>query len=94
MSEHAKELKLNFEWKKPNHFYILSSSYQTTSIRINQLPVFVTRWWQPGSRYDLNFKLVKNHKIANDSITTKAKDKNKHRFGILKILEIFWYKVD
>jgi hypothetical protein len=37
-----------------------------------------------------NFYLVKNHKIAINSTTTKAGEKiNKHRFVILRILEIF-----
>ncbi len=36
-----------------------------------------------------NFYLVKNHKIANNSTTTTAREKNKHRFGILRILGIF-----
>jgi hypothetical protein len=35
-----------------------------------------------------NFYLVKNHKIANNSTTTKAREKSKHRFGILRISEI------
>ncbi len=29
-----------------------------------------------------NFYLVKSHKIANNSATTEAREKNKHRFGI------------
>jgi hypothetical protein len=33
--------------------------------------------------------LVKNPKIAKNSTTTKAREKNKHRFGILRIVEIF-----
>ncbi len=37
----------------------------------------------------LNFYFVKNHKIAIESTTTKL-DKNKHTFGILRLLEIFW----
>jgi hypothetical protein len=36
-----------------------------------------------------NFYLAKSHKIANNSITTKPREKNKHIFGILKILETF-----
>jgi hypothetical protein len=32
-----------------------------------------------------NFYLVKNHKIAKNSTTTKAKEKNNQRFGILRI---------
>ncbi len=34
-----------------------------------------------------SFYLVKNHKIATNSTATKAREKNKHRFGILRILE-------
>jgi hypothetical protein len=30
-----------------------------------------------------NFYCVKNHKIAINSTTSKAREKNKHRFGIL-----------
>jgi hypothetical protein len=30
---------------------------------------------------------VKNHKIATNSTATKAREKNKRRFGILRILE-------
>jgi hypothetical protein len=36
-----------------------------------------------------NFYLVKNHKIAHNSTTTKAGEKNKYMFGILRILEMF-----
>ncbi len=36
-----------------------------------------------------NFYFVKNHKIANNPATTEAREKNKHIFGILRILEIF-----
>jgi hypothetical protein len=35
------------------------------------------------------FCLVKNHKIAKNLTTPKAREKNKHRFGILIILEVF-----
>jgi hypothetical protein len=35
-----------------------------------------------------NFNLVKNHEIANNSATIEAREK-KHRFGILRILDIF-----
>jgi hypothetical protein len=35
------------------------------------------------------FYLVKNHKIANNSATTDAREKNKQLFGILRILEKF-----
>ncbi len=31
---------------------------------------------------------MKNNKIANNSTITKAREKNKHRFGIHRILEI------
>jgi hypothetical protein len=41
--------------------------------------------WLPDMFY--NFYLVKNHKIAINSTTTKAREKNKHRFGNLRILE-------
>jgi hypothetical protein len=37
-----------------------------------------------------HFKLVKNHKIANNSTTDEAGEKNKHIFGILRNLEIVW----
>ncbi len=36
-----------------------------------------------------NFYLVKNHKIVNNSVTTEARQKNKHMFGILRSLEKF-----
>jgi hypothetical protein len=36
-----------------------------------------------------NFYLLKNHKIAKNSTTTKAREKNKHRLGIIRIFEIF-----
>jgi hypothetical protein len=36
-----------------------------------------------------NFYVVKNHKIADNSATPKARENNKHIFGILRILEIF-----
>ena len=41
-----------------------------------------------------NFYLVKNHKIAKTSTIAKAKEKNKYRFRILRILEIFWCRFD
>ncbi len=34
------------------------------------------------------FGLVENRKIVNNSTTTKARDKNKHRFAILRTLDI------
>jgi hypothetical protein len=36
-----------------------------------------------------NFYIVKNHKTAKKSAITKAKEKNKHRFRILRILNTF-----
>ncbi len=36
-----------------------------------------------------NFYLVKNHKIANKSATTETTEKNKHTFGIHRMLEFF-----
>jgi hypothetical protein len=43
-----------------------------------------------GPRYIFyNFYLVKNQKIANNSATTEAREKNKHIIGILRILENF-----
>jgi len=36
-----------------------------------------------------NFYLVKSHIIANNSATTEPREKNKHRFGILRILKLF-----
>jgi hypothetical protein len=35
-----------------------------------------------------NFHLVKNHKVADQPLKL---EKNKHRFGILRILDIFMY---
>jgi hypothetical protein len=37
----------------------------------------------------LQLLFSENHKIAENSTTTKAREKNKHRFGILIILEFF-----
>jgi hypothetical protein len=42
--------------------------------------------WVPDMVCD--FYLGKSHKIANNSANTKAR-KNKQRFGIVKILELF-----
>jgi hypothetical protein len=36
-----------------------------------------------------NFFLAKNHKIANKSATTEAREKNKDIVGILRILDFF-----
>jgi hypothetical protein len=36
-----------------------------------------------------NFYFVKNHEIAKNSTATKAREKNKHRFVILTISDIF-----
>ncbi len=36
-----------------------------------------------------NFYLLKNHKIADNSIITEARQKNKHRFGILRIFFMY-----
>ncbi len=44
--------------------------------------------WLPDSF--CNFYLVKSHKIVNTSATTEAREKNKPRFEILRILDIFW----
>ncbi len=52
-------------------------------IIINQLPVSVTRWQHGSQICFANFYLVKIHKIVNNSTTTKAREKNKHSFGIL-----------
>ncbi len=41
-----------------------------------------------------NFYSVKNNKTANNLTITKAWEKNKHRFGITKILGIFWCMFD
>ncbi len=40
-----------------------------------------------------NFNLVKYYIIAKHTTTTKAR-KNKHQFGILRILETFWWMFD
>jgi hypothetical protein len=37
-----------------------------------------------------SFNLVKNHKTAKNLTTTNAREKNKNRFGILRILVIFY----
>jgi hypothetical protein len=36
-----------------------------------------------------NFYFVKNHKIVKNTTTTKAREINEHRFGILRILGVF-----
>ncbi len=54
-------------------------------MRGNQLPVSATRF--PDML--CNFYLVKNHKIAKNSKTTKAGKKIKERFGVLRIFEMF-----
>jgi hypothetical protein len=36
-----------------------------------------------------NFYLVKNHKIVKNSTIAEAGEKNKHKFGSLRISEIF-----
>jgi hypothetical protein len=36
-----------------------------------------------------NFYFVKSHKMSNNSTTTEAREKNKHIFGVLRILEKF-----
>ncbi len=53
--------------------------------RGNQLPVSAARWqhWFPD--VFCNFYLVQNHKIANNSATSEAREKNKHIFGIIRI---------
>ncbi len=38
-----------------------------------------------GPRYIINFYIVKNHNIVWNSATTEAGEKNKRRFGILRI---------
>ncbi len=43
--------------------------------------------WVPGMF--CNFYFVKNHEIAKNSTITKDREKDKHRFGILRILEKF-----
>ncbi len=41
----------------------------------NQLPVSVPRWQHGSLDMFCNFYFVKNHKIANNSMTTKAREK-------------------
>jgi hypothetical protein len=53
----------------------------TFLIRINQLPDSVTRW-QHGSQ--IWYATFKFWCIANDLATAKARDKNKHQFGVLR----------
>ncbi len=36
-----------------------------------------------------NFYFVKNDKIANNSVTTQAIEKNEHTFQIIRILKLF-----
>jgi hypothetical protein len=56
--------------------------------RINQLP-FSAAEWQIVQNMFCNFYLVRNRLIGNDSPTAEAGEKNKHRLGILKTLDIF-----
>jgi hypothetical protein len=58
-------------------------------MRGNQLPVSARQVAALGLNMFCNFYLVKNHKIANNSATTEAREKNKYIFGILRILEKF-----
>jgi len=37
----------------------------------------------------MGLRIVKNHKILNNSATTEARE-NKHTFGILRVLDIFY----
>jgi hypothetical protein len=41
-----------------------------------------------------NFHLVKNHKIAKNSTTTKAREKNKHRFRIPRIFKRMFDEIE
>jgi hypothetical protein len=50
------------------------------------MPDSVARW-QHGSQMFCYFYLARNHKIANNSTTDEAREKNKHRVGIIIILE-------
>jgi len=47
--------------------------------------IFQVAAWFPDMFY--NFYLVKNHKNAINSTTTKVREKNKHRFGILRFFK-------
>ncbi len=42
-----------------------------------------------GPRYFFATYTVKNHKIAKHSMNTHAREKNKHRFVLLRILDLF-----
>jgi hypothetical protein len=56
-------------------------------IKINQLPVFATR--QQVKDMSCNFQLLKNHKSADNSATTEAREKLSKCFGNLRILGTF-----
>jgi hypothetical protein len=49
---------------------------------------FLLRGGSMVPRYVLQL-LFKNHKIAKNTTTTKAREKNKHIYGTLGILEMF-----
>jgi len=57
----------------------------------NRLPVSAARWQLAGLVPDMfcNFYLVKNDKIADNSVTTRARVFLLDIFGILRILEKF-----
>ncbi len=42
-----------------------------------------------GPRYALQLVFYENHEVANNFATIKAREKTKHIFGILRILEFF-----
>ncbi len=83
-------LQLNIALHPSITYYFI----ENTQMRTNQLPASATRW-HPRSQICLwNFNLAKNHKIVNNSTTAKATMTNKHRFGILRNLELFWGMFD
>jgi hypothetical protein len=59
----------------------------SNSIRINQLPVSITRD-SMGQRYALQLNVMKNKKNVHNSQSPRL-EKNKHRFRIPGTLEFF-----
>ncbi len=66
---------INIFWKDTSIIKVLGSfKGAITGKRENQQSVSAIRW-QHGSHMLCNFYLVKNHKIAKNSTTTKAREK-------------------
>jgi hypothetical protein len=73
--------------------YLLRQGSKVLPLRMIQLPVFATRW-QHMSQICFETFIWLNIAILSITQLWRQLEKNKHRFRILRILEVFWCMLD